>query len=85
MAWFKSAGRYSIKLSGSPTPRRNESGSGPDFWSVRWSMALGRITCFQADDGGGSRRGYPPFPTRLASQGVSPPSKAVSLQGRSGC
>src|SRR5229473_3951510 len=43
MAWFKSAGRYSIKLSGSPTPRRNGSGSGPDRSKVRWSMMLGPL------------------------------------------
>jgi hypothetical protein len=30
-----------MNLSDRPTPRRNGSGSGPDLWSVRWSMTLG--------------------------------------------
>jgi hypothetical protein len=35
---FSSEGRYSIRLSGRPTPRRNPVGSGPKFFKVRKSM-----------------------------------------------
>ena len=37
----KRLGKYSMKWSGRPHPRRNGSGRGPDFWRVRTSILLG--------------------------------------------